>query len=66
MKNVVAGGDCRVTMTYEVDLTAQTYGCTSPTDTVPGYDVWAGSTWQPAATVSGSANVTFQLARAAG
>ena len=40
--NVVVGGDCRVTMTYsakggkagEVDLYAETYGYTSPTDTV--------------------------------
>lgn len=68
--NVVVGGDCRVTMTYsakggktgEVDLYAETYGYTSPTDTVGGYDIWAGSTWQPATMINGSATVTFPLA----
>ena len=68
--NVVVGSDCRVSMTYsakggksgEVDLYAQTLGYTSPTDTTLGYDIWAGSTWQPATMSNGSANVVFQLA----
>lgn len=68
--NVVVGSDCRVSMTYtasggktgEVDLYAQTYGYTSPTDTVGGYDIWAGSTWQPVTMVNGSGSVVFPLA----
>ena len=68
--NLVVDSSCRVSMTYsakggkqgEVDLYAQTLGYTSPTDTTLGYDIWAGSTWQPAAMVNGSANVVFQLA----
>jgi len=68
--NLVVDGNCRVSMTYsakggkagEVDLYAQTLGYTSPDDTTLGYDIWAGSTWQPATMVSGSANVAFQLA----
>ena len=70
ISNLVVDGSCRVTMTYsakggkagEVDLYAETLGYTSPTDTTLGYDIWAGSTWQPATMVSGSANVAFQLA----
>jgi hypothetical protein len=46
----------------EVDLYAQTWGYGSPTDTVAGYKVWAGSTWQPATMAHGSATVVFQLA----
>jgi len=68
--DVVVGGDCRVSMTYtakgskagQVDLYAQTLGYTSPTDTTLGYDIWAGSTWQPATMINGSADVVFQLA----
>ncbi|MBI2775841.1 MAG: InlB B-repeat-containing protein [Chloroflexi bacterium] len=70
ISNVVFDGNCGVTMTYsakggklgEVDLYAQTLGYTSPTDTVLGYDIWAGSTSQPATMVNGSATVAFQLA----
>jgi hypothetical protein len=70
ISNVVVDGSCRVTMTYsakggkagEVDLYAETLGYTSPTDTVLGYDIWAGSTWQPATMVNGKADVAFQLA----
>ena len=68
--NLVVDGNCRVSMTYsakgskagEVDLYAQTLGYTSPTDTTLGYDIWAGSTWQPAAMTNNSATVVFQLA----
>ena len=68
--NLSVDGTCKVSMTYsakgsktgEVDLYAQTYGYTSPTDTVGGYDIWAGQTWRPAAMVNNSATVTFQLA----
>lgn len=68
--NLVVDGNCRVSMTYsakggklgEVDMWAQTWGYTSPTDTVAGYDIWAGSTWAPATMVRGSADVVFQLA----
>ncbi|HEY3334499.1 MAG TPA: InlB B-repeat-containing protein [Candidatus Limnocylindrales bacterium] len=70
ISNVVVDGNCRVSMTYsakggklgEVDLYAQTLGYTSPTDTTLGYDIWAGSTWQPATMVNGSTTVVFQLA----
>lgn len=63
-------GNCRVTMTYsakggklgEVDMYAQTWGYGTPDDNVPGYEIWAGSTWAPANMVRGSANVSFQLA----
>jgi uncharacterized repeat protein (TIGR02543 family) len=68
--NLVVDGSCRVSMTYsakggkqgEVDLYAQTLGYTSLDDTTLGYDIWAGSTWQPATMANGSANVVFQLA----
>jgi uncharacterized repeat protein (TIGR02543 family) len=68
--NVVVDGNCRVSMTYsakggklgEVDLYAETLGYTSPTDTTLGYDIWAGSTWQPASMVRGVGDVVFQLA----
>lgn len=68
--NLAVDGNCRVTMTYsakggklgEVDMWAQTWGYTSPTDTVGGYDIWAGSTWAPATMVRGSGDVVFQLA----
>lgn len=67
---VVDNNTCRVSMTYnakggklgQVDLYAETLGYTSPTDTTLGYDIWAGSTWQPANMVRGSADVVFQLA----
>lgn len=70
ISDLVVDADCRVTMTYaakggklgEVDMWAQTLGYTSPTDTVLGYDIWAGSTWAPATMVRGTADVTFQLA----
>jgi len=70
ISNVVVSTTCQVSMTYsakggklgEVDLYAETLGYTSPTDTTLGYDIWAGSTWQPAAMVRGSADVVFQLA----
>ena len=70
ISNLVVDGNCRVSMTYsakggklgEVDLYAQTLGYTSPTDTILGYDIWAGSTWQPATMVRGTGDVAFQLA----
>ena len=68
--SVAIDGSCLLTMTYsasggklgEVDLYAQTWGYTSPSDTVAGYDIWAGSTWQPATMIHGTANLAFQLA----
>ena len=68
--NFAIDGNCRVTMTYsakggklgEVDLWARTWGYTSATDTVPGYDIWAGSTWAPATMVRGVGDVVLQLA----
>ena len=68
--NLVVDGNCRVSMTYsatggklgEVDMWAQTWGFTSLADPTPGYDIWAGFTWQPANMVRGSADVVFQLA----
>ncbi len=68
--NVGWVSDCQLQMTYsakgsklgEVDLYAQTLGYTGPDDTTLGYDIWAGSTWQPANMVGGSATVVFQLA----
>lgn len=67
--NVVVDGNCRVSMTYaakggklgQVDMYAHTLGYSSPDDTTLGYDIWAGSTWQPANMVRGSADVVFQL-----
>jgi len=67
--NVAIDGNCRLTMTYsakggklgQVDLYAQTWGY-PPNDTTAGYKIWAGSTWQPATMVNGSADVVFQLA----
>lgn len=67
--NLAVDGSCRVTMTYsakgaklaEVDMNAQTWGYTSPTDTSPGYDVWAGSTWAPVTLVRGSGDAVIQL-----
>ena len=67
--NVLDDGNCRVSMTYsakggklgEVDLYAETLGYSSPTDTTLGYDIWAGSTSQPATMGRGSADVVFQL-----
>jgi uncharacterized repeat protein (TIGR02543 family) len=67
--NLAIDGTCRVTMTYsakggkagQVDLYAQTWGFTGPSDPIAGYDIWAGSATQPVTMSSGIGNVAFQL-----
>ena len=60
---------CNITVTYtaggrksaEIDMTAASYGYTSPTDAVGGFDIWAGSESKFGPMVNGSFTAVFQL-----
>jgi uncharacterized repeat protein (TIGR02543 family) len=60
---------CKVYVTYtgrgknaQIDMWAQSWGYTTPTDTVAGYDIWAGSESRNGPMSSGSYTAVFQLA----
>lgn len=61
---------CKIYVTYtatrgklaQIDMWAQSWGYTSPTDTVAGYDIWAGSESRNGAISSGKYTAEFQLA----
>lgn len=60
---------CKVYVTYtgrgknaQVDMWARTWGFTSPTDPVAGYDIWAGSESRNGPMANGSYTATFELA----
>ncbi len=60
---------CKVYVTYtgrgknaQIDMWARTLGYTSPTDTILGYDIWAGSESRNGPMASGSYTAVFQLA----